>query len=62
MEHTGCHQLHGVLTVKERGVESASPTPWKYGGVYLDTDVVVMQELYNLKNAVGLYKLNPVYP
>jgi mannosyltransferase OCH1-like enzyme len=43
-------------------VESASPTPWKYGGVYLDTDVVVMQELYNLKNAVGLYKLNPVYP
>ena len=28
-------------------------TLWKYGGVYLDTDVVVMQELYNLKNAVG---------
>ena len=28
-------------------------TLWKYGGVYLDTDVVVMRELDNLHNAVG---------
>ena len=28
-------------------------TLWKYGGVYLDTDVVVMRELDNLQNAVG---------
>jgi hypothetical protein len=28
-------------------------TLYKYGGVYLDTDVVVMQELYDLHNVVG---------